>query len=212
MLDTDVYGDATAEEIRALGYDPDDSWGRPSPWEFGNQLTDYRQKIARAQQEDAEPAEEGPVRPSPEELKEILAEVYGSEAEREATAEETAIGRNRLVLINDPDWVDMTDRNWDYVAVVLSQSKDVLSPVDKNVLTVVAMHCGVNSRGCTASNETLAAELGGMDIRNFKAKMKDLTQKEWIREAGSLPPVPGKRSGTKVRHIGVSKARLQGEV
>ncbi|MFF0789080.1 hypothetical protein [Streptomyces spiralis] len=51
MLDTDVFGDATAEEIRALGYDPDNKFSLPSPWEFATQLTEYRQKVAEAARE-----------------------------------------------------------------------------------------------------------------------------------------------------------------
>lgn len=209
MLDADVYRDATADEIRALGYDPDDMWGRPSPWEFGTQLTEYRQRAEGAQQEKAEPAEEGPDIPSPEEQAEILAK-YQAEltAEEEQTGEVSseAIGRNGLVLINDPDWVDMTARNMDYMRHVYRSS---LNHADKSVLGVVALHCGINSRGCTASNETLAEEVN-IDVANFRKRLSRLTKDGWVRENGMRPAVRPGMSGTKIRHIGIKRAWIEG--
>ncbi|MFJ2417790.1 hypothetical protein [Streptomyces brevispora] len=214
MLSVDVYGDATEEEIRALGYDPDNKWDAPSTWEFGNKLSEYRKRVAKEKEEALwtipaiqQPAEEGPVVLSEEELAEVYAQMDAERAEKAPAA----IGRNGLVLINDPDRIDMTDKNWDYVSVVLSQTKEVLSPVDKTILTVVAKHCGINSHGCSVAVENLSEELGGMDIRNFKAKVSDLTEKGWLTVVGELPPAPGKRNGTKIRHITVPTAR-QGKV
>ncbi|MFD7435323.1 helix-turn-helix domain-containing protein [Streptomyces sp. NPDC059861] len=203
MFDADIFGDATTEEIKALGYDPADSWGRPSPWEFSTQLTAYRQKTAAAQQE--EPAEEGPVIPSDEQLAEILAEVYGPEAEQTEEVSE-AIGRNGLTLINDPDWVDMTDRNMDYMRHVYRSG---LNHADKSVLGVVALHCGANSRGCTASNETLAEE-ANIDRDNFRKRLSRLTKEGWIRENGMMPSARHRMSGAKIRHIGVKRAWIEG--
>lgn len=178
-----------------------DVWSEKSPWD-----------IDREQREAAErAADERPSGMTPEEEAEALAEFYAEQqsAEEEQTkevAEETAIGRNGLVLINDPDWVDMTDRNMDYLRLVYRSD---LNHRDKTVLGVVALHCGVNSRGCTASNETLAEE-ANIDRDNFRKRLSWLTKEGWVRENGMQPSVRPGMSGTKIRHIGVKKAWVQG--
>lgn len=206
-----VYGDATEEEIKALGYDPNDPWADVAPWEFAGQLAEYRERRAKAQEEalwataeESQPAKECPL--SPEELAEVDEEIY---AEADQTEEETeVIGRNGLVLIDDPDWVDMTARPYDYIAFVNRQKKDVLTPKEKNYLTGIALHCGPNSMGCTAKAETLAEECGDNGDRNWHKAISKLTAAGWIRENGSMPPTKGNPEGTKIRHIGVMKAWL----
>ncbi|MEV5049252.1 helix-turn-helix domain-containing protein [Streptomyces griseoincarnatus] len=180
-------------EMKAVQYtspithNPDDPWGENgNPWDVPKEPV---------------PAEDGSAAPSPEELAEILAEVYGPEVEQTE-----AIGRNGLVLINDPDWVDMTDRNMDYLRHVYRSD---LNHADKSVLGVVALHCGVNSRGCTASNETLAEE-ANIDRDNFRKRLSRLTKDGWVRENGMQASVRPGMSGTKVRHIGIKRAWLEG--
>ncbi|MFD5338831.1 hypothetical protein [Streptomyces hawaiiensis] len=196
--------DITAEECIALGIDPNDPWGRMLSIEQQVELGRIR---AGAQQEDTEPAEKVSGIPEGEELSEILAEVYAQmdAAERQ---DETAgaIGRNGLVLINDPEWIDMTDRNMDYMRHVYRSD---LNHADKSVLGVVALHCGVNSRGCTASNETLAEE-ANIDRGNFRKRLSRLTKEGWVRENGMRPAVRPGMSGTKIRHIGVKRSWLEG--
>jgi hypothetical protein len=196
--------DITAEECIALGIDPNDPWGRMLSIEQQVELGRIR---AEVRQEETEPAEEVSGIPEGEELSEILAEVYAqmdaAEQQEEAAG---AIGRNGLVLMNDPEWIDMTDRNMDYMRHVYRSD---LNHADKSVLGVVALHCGVNSRGCTASNETLAEE-ANMDKDNFRKKLSRLTKEGWIRENGMRPAVRPGMSGTKIRHIGVKRSWVQG--
>ncbi|MFG3657024.1 hypothetical protein [Streptomyces sp. NPDC047706] len=194
--------DITAEECKELGINPEDPFGLPPAWELGAMLAQLREG---KQQEGTQPAEDGPNAPSAEELAEILAEVYGSEAEQTGEVSE-AIGRNGLVLINDPDWIDMTARNMDYMRHVYRSD---LNHRDKTVLGVVAMHCGVNSRGCTASNETLAAE-ANIDKDNFRKRLSWLTKEGWVRENGMMPSVRQNMNGAKVRHIGVKRSWAEG--
>ncbi|MFJ4817830.1 hypothetical protein [Streptomyces sp. NPDC088801] len=179
-----------------------DPWGAVSPWE--RYAPGFNDDTTSVQEEGSETAEEGPGMPSAEELAEILAEVYGPVSETEDVAE--AIGRNGLVLINDPDWIDMTARNMDYLRHVYRSG---LNHADKTVLGVVALHCGVNSRGCTASNETLAEE-ANIDMANFRKRLSRLTKDGWIRENGMSPAVRPGMSGTKVRHIGVQREWVEG--
>ncbi|MCF1595458.1 hypothetical protein [Streptomyces muensis] len=179
-----------------------DPWGAASPWECLS--PGFSDNVIGAQCEGNEPAEEEPAMPSPEELEEILAEVYGSETEQEEVSE--AIGRNGLVLISDTDWIDMTDRNMDYLRHVYRSD---LNHADKTALGVVALHCGVNSLGCTASNETLAEE-ANIDLANFRKRLSRLTKDGWIRENGMRPAVRPGMSGTKVRHIGVQREWVEG--
>ncbi|MFI8834445.1 hypothetical protein ACIGPN_25925 [Streptomyces afghaniensis] len=197
------YMAPTEAELKELGVG--ESWCELSPWDIPKAVAELRESKARAQQEDMTPDEEGPDIPSPEELAEILAEVYGSEEEQREEVSE-AIGRNGLVLINDPDWVDMTARNMDYMRHVYRSS---LNHADKSVLGVVALHCGVNSRGCTAANETLAEE-ANIDKDNFRKRLSRLTKEGWVRENGMMPSVRDRMSGAKIRHIGLKRAWLEG--
>ncbi|MEU0583615.1 hypothetical protein [Streptomyces sp. NPDC006132] len=196
--------DITAEECIALGIDPNDPWGRMLSIEQQVELGRIR---AGARQEETESAEEDSGNPEGEELSEILAEVYAQmdAAERQEEVSE-AIGRNGLVLINDPEWIDMTDRNMDYMRHVYRSD---LNHADKSVLGVVALHCGVNSRGCTAANETLAEE-ANIDVANFRKRLSRLTREGWVRENGMRPAVRPGMSGTKVRHIGVQRSWVEG--
>ncbi|MFE1240148.1 hypothetical protein [Streptomyces tendae] len=210
MLDTEVFGDATEDEIKALGYDPHAIWGRPTIWEFNAKLSAYREKVAEeAKAQEAavweQPAEESYVRPEGEELAAIMADFYGPEEESTKEASEP-IGRNGLSLINDPDWLDMTDRNMDYMRHVYRSD---LNHADKTALGVVALHCGMNSRGCTASNETLATE-ANIDVANFRKRLSRLTKAGWVRENGMLPSVRPGMSGTKIRHIGLKRSWVEG--
>ncbi|MFI5973955.1 hypothetical protein [Streptomyces sp. NPDC051452] len=178
---------------RATYLDPFD--GRPA-WEIFNEEEEKRR------QEEASEAAEARKRPEP-------ANEDGSgltQAQAPAPQQSGAVGRNGLVLINDLDWVDMTDRNWDYMGLVFRSS---LNATDKVVLGVVARHCGVNSYGCTASNETLANE-ANVEKANFRKRLSRLTKEGWVRENGSMPAPKGKKDGTKIRHIGVKRAWLQG--
>ncbi len=84
-----------------------------------------------------------------------------------------------------------------------------LNHADKSVLGVVALHCGLNSRGCTASNETLAEE-ANIDRDNFRKRLSRLTKDGWVRENGMQASVRPGMSGTKVRHIGIKRAWLEG--
>ena len=180
-----------------------DPWGAVSPWE--RYAPGFSDRTTSVQEEGPETAEDGPEMPSAEELAEILAEVYGPETQQTEDGSE-AIGRNGLVLIDDLDWIDMTARNMDYLRHVYRSD---LNHADKTVLGVVALHCGVNSRGCTASNETLAEE-ANIDVANFRKRLSRLTKDGWVRENGMRPAVRPGMSGTKVRHIGVQRAWVEG--
>jgi DNA-binding Lrp family transcriptional regulator len=206
--------DITQEEYEAIGHNPGDPFGELAPWEIATKVTALRETRVGPQQEETGPAEEGSEYPEGEELAKILAEVYGPETEQTEKPTPTvlvpvsseAIGRNGLVLIDDSDWVDMTARNMDYMRHVYRSD---LNHADKSVLGVVALHCGINSRGCTASNETLAEE-ANIDKDNFRKRISRLTKEGWVRENGMLPAVRPGMSGTKIRHIGVKRSWIEG--
>lgn len=181
-----------------------DPWGAVSPWE--RYAPGFSDDTTRVQEEDSETAEDGPDMPSAEELAEILADIYGATQEEQTEDAPKAIGSNGLVLIDDPDWIDMTARNMDYLRHVYRSD---LNHADKTVLGVVALHCGINSRGCIASNETLAEE-ANIDRDNFRKRLSRLTKEGWVRENGMRPAVRPGMSGAKVRHIGVQRSWLEG--
>ncbi|WP_405678099.1 helix-turn-helix domain-containing protein [Streptomyces sp. NBC_01511] len=188
--------------------DLDSPWSAGSPWEqhapgFHSDTAEARQEATWVLPEIAQPAEEGPVVLSEEELAEVYAQM---DAEEEHAEVSEPIGRNGLVLIDDPDWIDMTARNMDYLRHVYRTD---LNHADKSVLGVVALHCGTNSLGCTASNKTLAEE-ANIERDNFRKRLSRLTKDGWVRENGMLPSVRAGMSGTKIRHIGLRKEWMEG--
>lgn len=182
----------------------DSPWSVGSPWD--RCIPGFSDSDTRAKEEEL--AEVRPSGMTAEEEAQALAEFHAQmdAEEKETEKVPAAIGGNGLALIKDPDWVDMTARNWDYMRHVYQSS---LSHRDKTVLGVVAMHCGLNSRGCSTSNETLAKE-ANIDKDNLRKRLSALTRDGWVRENGEMPSVRAGMSGAKIRHIGLKKGWIQG--
>ncbi|WHM35628.1 helix-turn-helix domain-containing protein [Streptomyces sp. BPTC-684] len=117
----------------------------------------------------------------------VLAEAISTASEREENAAD--------------EWEDLTHRHYDFIAHVVASK---LPHADRTLATAMALHCGPNSHGCSASTATLAAETR-IDRRDVRERLRKLEKAGLIRHVSWTPPRAGATSGTKVYRIGRPK-------
>ncbi|MER7573606.1 helix-turn-helix domain-containing protein [Streptomyces sp. NPDC126514] len=144
--------------------DPWAKWER-SPWEARTENAETRQEKS---------AEEESATPSPEELEEILAEVYRPEAEQTQEVPEA---------VTNDSWEDMTHRNkWEWLDRIETGYN-----LTNNAFRVAHALAGFggsnNTKGIFPNHKTLAAKTE-QSVGNVKKGLTELETKDLIRKAG----------------------------